>query len=185
MIGSSAFPKLKTKRLVLVSPATFGFDIEEAYLNDPMRAFIDPSDDQESLWWSLAMIIGHWRLRGYGHFAVMERNTGAHVGLVGPWFPKGWPEPELAWHLLKGFEGYGYATEAAERVLAWLFDELQWKTAMSLVADTNEDSIALAKRLGATPEGLFNHRLSGEHRIWRHDRARHSVTAPDTTKDLQ
>lgn len=168
---STDFPKLETKRLVLVSPLTYGFDIEAAYLDPDKHSFLDANPDGDSLWWSIAMIIGHWRLRGFGHFAVMEKESGAHVGLVGPWFPKGWPEPELAWHLLNGFEGQGYATEAAQAVLDWLFNENGWDGAISLIEDNNDASIALAKRLGASPEGEFSHRLGGTYRIWRHDRS--------------
>jgi RimJ/RimL family protein N-acetyltransferase len=174
------FPKLQTRRLVLVSPLTHGFDIESAYLENGRHAFIDATPDDDALWWSMAMVIGHWRLRGFGHFAVMERHTGAHVGLVGPWFPKGWPEPELAWHLMTGFEGQGYATEAAECVLRWLFNDLKWQNVISLVSDDNASSVALARRLGATPEGEFSHRLGGTYRIWRHDRAAYIAETSDT-----
>ena len=102
---------------------------------------------------------------------MFDKNSGDLQGLVGPWFPKGWPEPEVSWHLLARADGKGYAYEAANAVLVWLFGEMGWDTAVSLVADENAASIRLAQRLGAKPEGLFSHQIAGDQRIWRHDPA--------------
>src|SRR5262245_54973412 len=66
---------------------------------------------------NLAMMIGHWSLRGYGLWAVEERTTGALVGRVGFWNPDGWPGFELGWMLRRSSWGQGYATEAARAVL--------------------------------------------------------------------
>jgi RimJ/RimL family protein N-acetyltransferase len=166
--GLPAYPEITTERLRLVCPAAPDFDATAAYLMAGARPFVDQYPDEEAVWWSVATIIGHWHLRGYGHFAVMEKATGLHVGLVGPWYPKGWPEPELSWQLLEGAEGKGYATEAARGVLDWLFREKGWASCISLVDEENPRSTALVTRLGARSEGLFDHKMTGEMRIWRH-----------------
>ena len=132
------------------------------------RRFIEQYPDDDAVWWSIATIIGHWHLRDYGHFAVIEKASGLHVGLVGPWFPKGWPEPELSWQLLDGAEGKGYATEAARGVLDWLFRDRGWASCISLVGEDNDRSIAMVERLGARSEGMFDHKITGPMRIWRH-----------------
>ena len=66
----------------------------------------------------------HWVLRGYGPFALEDKATGAFIGVAGPWFPEGWPEPEITWALMLGQTGKGYATEAARRALAFARDTL-------------------------------------------------------------
>ena len=64
-------------------------------------------------WRQMAMIIGHWQLRGYGPWAVEERSTGKVIGRIGFFNPEGWPGFELGWVLGKAYWGRGYATEGA------------------------------------------------------------------------
>ncbi|KIC12417.1 GNAT family acetyltransferase [Leisingera sp. ANG-M1] len=164
------YPRLVSKRLMLISPADPEFDANAAFLNPGAARFIDAAEDPDSLWWSIATIIGHWHLHGYGLFAVVERSTGQTVGLVGPWFPKGWPEPELSWHLMENGQGKGYASEAAQAVLSWLFGEAGWESIVSYVPEENDASIALARRVGAQPEKPVSFRLqpAPNIRAWRH-----------------
>ena len=107
-------------------------------------------------------------LREVAHARDVAIVLGTHLGLVGPWYPKGWPEPELSWHLVEGAEGRGVAQEAAEAVLRWLFRDLGWASCASLIPHDNAGSIALAERLGARREGVFRHKMAGEMQIWRH-----------------
>lgn len=164
------YPRLVSKRLMLISPADPEFDANAAFLDPGAPRFIDAAEDPDSLWWSIATIIGHWHLHGYGLFAVVERSTGMTVGLVGPWFPKGWPEPELSWHLMEPGRSKGYASEAAQAVLDWLFAEAGWDTIVSYVPEENDASIALARRVGARPEKPVSFRLqpAPNIRAWRH-----------------
>ncbi|MEW2912574.1 GNAT family N-acetyltransferase [Leisingera sp. JC11] len=164
------YPRLLSKRLMLISPADPEFDAQAAFLAPGAPRFINAADDSDSLWWSIATIIGHWHLHGYGLFAVVERSTGSTVGLVGPWFPKGWPEPELSWHLMETGGGKGYASEAVHCVLDWLFAQAGWDSIVSYVPEENEASIALARRVGAQPERLASFRLqpAPNIRAWRH-----------------
>lgn len=164
----TAFPTIETERLMLICPVAPDFDATAAYLMPGARPFIDQHPDHDAVWWSIATILGHWHLRGYGHFAVIEKETGLNCGLVGPWFPRGWPEPELSWQLLDGADGRGIATEAARAVLEWLFREKAWASCISLVDDANARSIAMVERLDARPEGTFTHHMTGELRVWRH-----------------
>ncbi|MFS4581301.1 GNAT family N-acetyltransferase [Phaeobacter sp. C3_T13_0] len=167
---SNRFPSLMTPRLTLVSPAEAGFDAHDAFLRVGAPRFIDAAEDPDALWWSIATIIGHWHLRGYGLFALIERSTGRPVGMIGPWYPKGWPEPELSWHLTEDARGKGYANEAAEVVLDWLFREKKWNSIVSFIPEDNLASIALAQRIGARPEKRVSFRLAPAEnmRAWRH-----------------
>lgn len=60
-------------------------------------------------WQSLTSIVGHWALRGFGIFALVERSTGTFVGRAGPWHPEGWPDFEIGWVLRSEYWGKGYS----------------------------------------------------------------------------
>lgn len=106
--------------------------------------------DRALAWRHMAAVIGHWEIRGYGPFSVEEKTSGEWVGRVGPWFPEGWPAPEIGWTLSPGHWGKGYATEAARAALAFAFRELGWTSVVHVILAGNERSIAVAQRLGST-----------------------------------
>jgi RimJ/RimL family protein N-acetyltransferase len=111
-------------------------------------------------WRQLAMILGHWQLRGYGLWAVEERATGALLGRTGFFEPEGWPGFELGWMLRRASWGRGYATEGARRALAHAFTEMGRPHVISLIRPANQPSIRVAERLGESLEGrtdLFGH----------------------------
>ena len=105
-------------------------------------------------WRQMAMIVGHWRLRGYGLWAVEERATGALVGRIGCFNPEGWPGFEIGWMLRKASWGRGYATEGARRTLEYVFTEMRRDHAISLIRPGNAASIRVAERIGEKLEGL-------------------------------
>ena len=65
---------------------------------------------------------------------------------------EGWYEPELAWFLFEGFEGKGYAHEAALAARTYATETLNLPPLFSFIEAGNLRSKALAERLGATPE---------------------------------
>ena len=167
--GAINIPTLTTERLTLRAPGPQDFEpMAEFYASDRSK-FVGGPTTPELTWRNLAAEIGHWTLRGYGRWTVEETATGKMAGMVGPWNPEGWPEPELGWDLMNGFEGRGYATEAAHAARQFAFTELGWTTAISLCAVGNDASVAVALRLGCTeePEG-FTHERWGKMRVFRH-----------------
>jgi RimJ/RimL family protein N-acetyltransferase len=104
-------------------------------------------------WRHMALVVGHWQLRGFGLWAVEERGTGLLAGRVGCWQPEGWPGLEIGWALRRGFWGRGYATEAALATLDFAFTELRQPTVISLIDPDNGPSIAVALRLGMRMQG--------------------------------
>ena len=85
----------------------------------------------------MAMLVGHWELRGFGMWAVQELTTADLVGRVGFYYPEGWPDHEIAWALARPFWGRGYATEAASAALGKAFGPLGWPRVVSLVDPAN------------------------------------------------
>jgi RimJ/RimL family protein N-acetyltransferase len=107
-------------------------------------------------WRQMALILGHWQLRGYGLWAVEERATGALVGRLGFFEPEGWPGFELGWMLRRASWGLGYATEGAGRALAHAFTEMGRQRLISLIRPDNHASIRVAERLGERLEGQIS-----------------------------
>jgi len=155
---------LKTERLLL---RQFRHDDIDAYAAmcadaDVMRHIGEGKPlSREDAWRNMAMMAGHWTLRGYGMWAVEELSSGSLVGRVGLYYPEGWPGQEVGWMLARPHWGKGYAFEAARAAVAHAFDTLQWPRVISLIDPENRRSIALAERLGE--------RLTGEVEIrgWR------------------
>jgi len=146
-----AAPSLDTPRLRLRQFAAADLDDYAALCADAevMRYLGDRGPlSREDAWRQLAMLVGHWTLRGYGMWAVEELATGAFVGRVGLHYPEGWPEPELGWALARHYWGRGYALEAGTAALRIAFTMLRWPRAVSLIAPSNLRSIRLAERLG-------------------------------------
>lgn len=113
-------------------------------------------------WRHMAIMVGHWHLRGFGMWGVEELATRRLAGRVGFFEPDGWPGFELAWTIGREFWGKGYATEAAQAALAFAFTEMGRDHVISLIDPANTRSIAVAERLGETIEGeadVGGHRL--------------------------
>ena len=144
-------PTLETKRLTLRMLGESDF---EAYAEmvadlDVMRFIGDGKTlSRPFAWRSLASMVGHWHLRGYGPWAVEERSTGQLAGRIGFWNPDGWPGFELGWILRRQFWGRGYATEGARAALDFAFTRTEQPAVISLIYPENAPSIRVAERLG-------------------------------------
>ena len=104
-------------------------------------------------WRSMAFFIGHWQLRGYSHWAVEEKATGAMIGRIGFLNPEGWPAFEIGWTLARHAWGKGYATEGAKAALQYAFGSLDQRHVISLIHPDNTPSMKVAERIGETFEG--------------------------------
>jgi RimJ/RimL family protein N-acetyltransferase len=147
--------QLETDRLIMRMWRNEDFEAYAKLCADPevMRYLGGNPLDRMEAWRNMASHVGHWQLRGYGHFAVEEKATGEFVGRVGFMNPEGWPAFEIGWTLAREFWGRGYATEAARRALAYAFNELDKDHVISLIDPRNKNSIRVAERLGEKEEG--------------------------------
>jgi RimJ/RimL family protein N-acetyltransferase len=152
-------PELETERLSLRM-------LEEEHFDEYARIHADPEVtkftnratlDRNDAFRHMAMIVGHWHLRGYGMWGVFEKSSGALVGRVGFHNPEGWPAFELGWTLGRDYWGKGYATEAARRCLEYGFREMDRDHIISLIDPLNTGSIRVAERLGYTIEGEWEY----------------------------
>jgi RimJ/RimL family protein N-acetyltransferase len=168
-VALTGVPVLETQRLILRAPHLADFEGFVAYQASARSAFTGGPLHRNLAWRSFGHIVGHWVLRGYGVFVIEDRATGRALGTSGPFFPEGWPEPEIAWTLWHpDAEGRGIAQEAARAARDFAYDRLGWTTAASLIDPDNHRSAALARRLGCVAEGLFHHAQHGPLTVWRH-----------------
>src|ERR1700731_1679685 len=148
-------PVIVTERLLLRPFDASDLDSFAKMNADPeVVAFLghgQPVDRNES-WKILAWLIGHWQLRGFGSWAVEERETKGFVGRVGLFHPEGWPGIEISYVLARSFWGKGYATEGGRAAMLHAFEELKIPRVISLIHPNNHGSVKVAKKLGETFE---------------------------------
>jgi RimJ/RimL family protein N-acetyltransferase len=101
-------------------------------------------------WRSMAMAIGHWSIRGYGFFSLQHKVSGDWIGRVGPWYPEGWPAPEVGWTISPDHLRQGYATEAAFAAVRYALETLHWPQVIHVIMEGNEASFAVARKIGST-----------------------------------
>lgn len=112
--------------------------------------------------------------RGWGLWAVRERDSEDFVGMVGlqslnaalPFAPG----VEIVWRLHRRYWGRGYASEAANLVLEAAFEGLQLKELVAFSARANQPSRALMARLGMydTLRNFLHPALSHDHPLAEH-----------------
>ncbi|MBI1913994.1 MAG: GNAT family N-acetyltransferase [Planctomycetes bacterium] len=147
---------LETERLVLRLLRESDLDAYAEMCGDPeVMRFLGNGQpmSRADAWRNLAMMLGHWQLRGYGLWAVEEKASGVLVGRVGFWEPEGWPAFEVGWTLRRAWWGRGFATEAARAALDHAFRRMGRMHVISLIRAGNLASVRVAERLGERLEG--------------------------------
>lgn len=150
-------PPLETERMRLRAYRETDFHAFAAFYQTDASRFVGGPLDAHAAWRTLAAVIGHGYLRGYGAWALEEKSSGSYVGQVALWNPEGWPEPEVGWMIDAKAQGRGYATEAGERARRYAYEVLGWPRIVSCIEHANTASIAVAERLDAAYEGDAPH----------------------------
>lgn len=160
-------PVLETERLILRAPCGADLPAIIAFRASDRTAFIGGPKDAMQVWDGFLQQIGHWALRGYGWWIIEHRASGTVAGRTGVAFDADVPEPELGWHIFDGFEGQGYAFEAALAARRHAQTVMGLGPVISMIHPENVRSRALAKRLGAAFEAMGE--IDGQVcEIWRH-----------------
>lgn len=148
-------PILETERLILRQFREDDFPVYEGLAADPdvMRYLGGKTMTQVEAWRHMAFMVGHWTLRGYGYFALEEKQSGEFIGRAGFTNPTGWPGFELGWTVAPAHQRRGFAFEAAERLLRFAFEDLDKSHVISLIHKDNTPSRRVAEKLGETVEG--------------------------------
>ena len=160
-LGYDKFMMIETARLILreVDPERDFEGWAKAMADETTVRYLGMAPmDRAQAWRSMAVVIGHWSIRGYGFFSLEHKETGQWVGRVGPWHPEGWPAPEIGWAISPDYLRQGFASEAALASLDYVSEQLGWTSVIHAILEGNEGSIAVAEKIGSrlirTQQGL-------------------------------
>ena len=145
-------PKIHTARLVLRPYTLDDFRFLTLLYETDRSAFIGGRLSVRRGWDGFMNCVGQWPIHGFGGWAIEEMSTGQIVGEVAIQHPPDYPETELGWLLFDGFEGRGYALEAAVAARRFAFEQAGVTSLVSYVDPGNIRSIRLAERLGAVQD---------------------------------
>jgi ribosomal-protein-alanine N-acetyltransferase len=155
-------PTIETARLILRAPCADDFPVYRAFYDDAeASALYGGPLPAELAWRKLAVDIGHWALRGFGMWSLVERSNGRTIGSCGIVWPEGWPRHELTWWVVPGARRRGYAEEASRAAIDWARTALGWPWVETHMNDENVAARRLAEKLGGSvmtretfPDGL-------------------------------
>ena len=89
-------------------------------------------------------------------WAITERSDGTIIGAMGLHdVSKVRGSAELGYWLGKDYRGYGYATEAARRVVSWCFEIGEFHRIQATYFPGNEASAGVMRNIGMQEEGLL------------------------------
>lgn len=147
----------ETARLILRPPEEGDLDAYEQIHGDPevqkYLTVVGTRTGRAAAWRTLALVLGHWQMRGYGHWTLVEKATGAIVGRAGLWNPEGWPGLEVGWLIGRPYWGRGLATEAAREAVAFGFEAMTAPRLISMIHPDNAPSIRVAEKVGLRRDG--------------------------------
>lgn len=141
-------PELRTERLVLRPPVASDFAAYFALMASSRAVYMGGPFDLKADWGMFCNDAAQWHFFGHGCLMIDLGATGQTIGQVGINHGPLFPEKELGWLLYDGFEGRGYAYEAANAMRDWAFATLDVDSLVSYCDPANQRSIALAQRLG-------------------------------------
>lgn len=162
-------PVLHTDRLILrrftVADIT---DYLAIFSHPEVTAFIPGVETRAEAMRQMAMLEGHWPLVGMAMFAAEERASGRVIGRVGPWMPDETPEPEIGWTIHPDYGRQGFATEAAQCSLDYIFDRFpDLPRVIHHIDERNIASQRTAMKLGAVlTDEVYVHPIAGPLQIW-------------------
>jgi RimJ/RimL family protein N-acetyltransferase len=142
-------PVLTTGQLILRPPVMADFEPYARMMASERAIYMNGPLDEKGAWAYFTSDIALWPLYGHGGLMIDLKQSGICVGSVGINHGPLFPEKELGWFLYDGFEGHGYATEAAACLRDWAFETHGLTSLVSYVDPDNSASIAVATRLGA------------------------------------
>jgi RimJ/RimL family protein N-acetyltransferase len=142
-------PTLSTTRLRLRAPIADDFPAYRRLMASPRARLMGGPFDLRAAWGIFCHDSACWQLFGHGALMIELRSTGACIGQVGINGGPLFPEKELGWLLYEGFEGAGYATEAAAALRDWARETLGLDRLVSYIDPDNIASARVAERIGA------------------------------------
>lgn len=152
MTGHPNFiPTLETDRLRLRAFVQEDLDPFSEMLADPAvvkdATYSGQTMSRAQAWNWLCLMLGHWHLRGFGIWAVEEKDSGLFLGRIGLQFLDWFDDVELVWMLAQHAWGKGYGTEGVRAVVEYAFEVQRLPAVTAVIKIDNQPSRKLAERL--------------------------------------
>lgn len=114
------------------------------YIPDAPRTYEETKEDLE---WFMN---GHPRFPELGLWATIYKETGQFIGRCGliPWTIDGQNEVEVAFALSKAYWRQGLATEIAQALVQYAFEQLHLSRLICVIEPENEASMRVASKIG-------------------------------------
>jgi RimJ/RimL family protein N-acetyltransferase len=162
MTSPDSIPTIETERLLLRGPKAEDFPVyRDFFVDADASEFYGGPMEADRAWRVLAADLGHWALRGYGRWSIIEKQSGNMIGGCGLWWPEGYPRSELTWWIIPSARRHGYALEASRGAIDFGYAALGWPMIETHMNDENIAARLLAEKLGGTilkrekfPDGL-------------------------------
>jgi RimJ/RimL family protein N-acetyltransferase len=149
-------PVIETERLILRAHSLDDFDALAALWSDPtiVRFVGGKPSTREETWARLLRYAGHWRLLGFGFWAVELKLGSRFIGDVGfaNWERDITPSldglPEAGWVFASCEQGRGLATEAVKAAMSWMDVHHDGTSSTCIIGVENFASIRVAEKTG-------------------------------------
>ena len=99
--------------------------------------------------------VKHYAERGFCRWRVLDRVTSNFMGFCGVGFWRDALDPEIGWWLARQYWGCGFATEAARRALADIFERVGLEKIISVASPYNVASTRVMEKLGLVRQREF------------------------------
>ena len=145
--------KMETKRLILREMTMEDFDALYEILSDEqtMQHYPAPFGKEETCRWIRRNMERYTEL-GFGLWAVVLKETGELIGDCGITIQNihGQRLPEIGYHIRRNLWRRGYASEAAQACMDFIFTRTSFNSVYSYMKYTNEASYGVALKNGMT-----------------------------------
>ena len=139
-----------------IEPADFLSLCELLQDKEVMYAWEHAFSEEDILNW-MERTFARYQVDGFGHFAAIEKGTGAFLGVIGPIIEvvEDVSYTGLGYILKKEYWGKGYATEGAKACMEHAFTVLGAEMVIAEIRPENLSSRKVAERLGMRVEREF------------------------------
>lgn len=145
-------PRLETARLLVRSARLADYPVWNEIMMGPNGVFLGGPWDDRGAYLDFEQCVGNWFLRGFGLWAVEDKESISVSGFVAHGHEYGCLEAELGFLLVETTHGRRIATEAASAVRDYAFNVLKQTSLVLYFDPRNGASRAVPVKLGATQD---------------------------------
>ncbi len=178
MRSAQTIPELETERLLLRGWLPQDAEAYARMNRDPaVRRFMWPARvlSESEAYGEVGALLDQWKRLGFGHWAVVEKETGETIGRTGakqhPDWPLGPDNCEVGWLYARDAWGKGYATEGAVAAVRFLFEEVGREEVISIADRDHRASHRVMERVGLARAGALRWDARDMDVVWYSRRA--------------